>query len=431
MVYLPHWPKNLHNDFGQDSVTKLKNFLPKIGNPHLKLPPIVHVAGTNGKGSTISLLESILREHGYSCHVFTSPHVFECNERIKINHQKISDQYLFELLEEIRHQSSGFNFTLFEAFTLVAILAFSRNKANFCLIETGMGGRVDATNILENKIVTILTSISLDHEEFLGPNLKEITAQKSHIMRKNIPNILMSNDSNVLTEVKLRSDIISNNLLIYGQDFQYKKHGDKFDFISSDQRFYDLPFPNLLGEHQLQNACAAIAATIEMKIKISHKKISEGLKNTSWPFRLEKLKNNLNKFLKNPESEIWFDAAHNIDGAKALANWLYDENAKRKKQNLLIIGFSKKKAKKEFFTPFVDLAEYFLPIQVEGEPLPEKAENITKILQEIGAKYQAQEDLLEAIYFAGNKAGKDPCRIIICGSIYLAFDVKKYNSCHL
>ncbi|MDA9818299.1 Mur ligase family protein [Flavobacteriaceae bacterium] len=425
MVYLPHWPKNLHNDFGQDSVNKLKNFLPKIGNPHLKLPPIVHVAGTNGKGSTISFLESILKAHGYSCHVFTSPHVFHCNERIKINEQKISDQYLFELLEKIRSKSNEINFTLFEALTLVAILAFARHKADFCLIETGMGGRVDSTNVLENKIVTILTSISLDHEEFLGFDVKTIAAQKAHIMRKGTPNIMMSNDTEILDEIRLRSDIISNDLLIYNQGFSYKKHGDKFDFISSDQRFYDLPLPNLLGEHQLQNACAAIAAVSKMKINISTKNISEGLKNVSWHFRLEKLNNNFNRFLQNPKSEIWFDAAHNIGGAESIAKWLQNE---KEIQTFLIIGFSKNKTKKEFLLPFVNLVECFLPIQVEGEPLPEITANIAKILQKIGVKYHEKDDLLEAIYFAGKKARTNECRIIICGSIYLAADIKKYNS---
>ena len=425
-MFLPHWPKNIYYQQQQDSIAKLLEILVIFGNPHLKLPPIIHVAGTNGKGSTIAFLQSILNQMGKKTHIYTSPHIFDCNERIKINSSKISDQYLTEILEDIRHKSQEINLSLFEALTLVAILVFNKNKADFCLIEAGMGGKNDATNVMENKIATILTSISLDHEEFLGNSKSQIAHNKSYIMRQNTPIFSAACDKDIKDQIIARSKFIAtDDVNFIGDEIFYEISGDYFNFTYKKYHFSSLPKPKLLGEYQIENACLAIASICNIFSRVSREIIAKGLTEVSWPYRLEKVDNSLNKLLENPESEIWFDAAHNIDGAKKLANWLKNED--NNFINFLLIGFSKSKAKKEFLWPFKDIIEEFLPIRTEGEPIPEEKEVIINILKEQGLKFQDHDDLLDAIAYGGERAGKNKCRIIICGSIYLVRDLKKYS----
>lgn len=422
-MFLPHWPKNINYQQDQDSVTKLLQILPNFGNPHLSLPPVIHVAGTNGKGSTIAFLQSILNQMGKRTHIYTSPHIFDCNERIKINSQKISDQYLTEILEEIRHNNHNIILNLFEALTLAAILIFSRNAADFCLIEAGMGGRIDATNVIENKIATILTSISLDHEEFLGSYLAQIAHEKSYIMRYKIPVFSAFCAGEIKNQITSRAKLNDSPLFYLGNEIVYQTQENTFDLCYKNLKFNNLPKPKLPGTHQIENATLAIASICNIFPNVSRETISKGLTEVDWLFRLEKVNNKLNKLLKNPESEIWFDAAHNIDGAQKLATWL---NQQDQAQNFLIVGFTKNKTKKDFFIPFKNLVTEFLPIRVEGEPNPEEREDIAKIIAQMGLQYQDHADLLEAIFDVGKKAGQQKCRIIICGSIYLARDLKKY-----
>jgi dihydrofolate synthase/folylpolyglutamate synthase len=422
-MFIPHWPKNINYQQYENSVMKLLKILPSFNNPHLKTPPVIHVAGTNGKGSTIAFLQSILHKMGKKTHIYTSPHIFDCNERIKINSQKISDQYLTEIIEEIRIKSQGVILSLFEALTLAAILVFSRHPADFCLIETGVGGRVDATNVIENKITTILTSISLDHEDLLGRNITQIAKEKSCIIRKGVPVFSAYCDNKVAREIDYRAGFLGSELSFIGKDIFYEIHDNSFDLRYKDFEFKNLPKPKLLGNHQIENAILAIISICNIFPNVSRETIYKGLIKVEWNFRIEKINNGLNKFLKNPASEIWFDCAHNFDGAKKLADWLTNQD---KVMNFLIVGFTKEKSKKEFFIPFKNLIEEFLPLRVEGEPNPEEKEVIAKIIKEVGLRYKTQEDLLEAVFYSAKKAGQNKCRIIICGSIYLARDLKKY-----
>ncbi len=430
MVFLPHFPIPNKNSISDNSAEKLLKILPRLGNPQDKLPPTIHIAGTNGKGSTVAFLASIFQAANYKTHIYTSPHLHHCNERIVIANHQIDDGYLYEMLEEVRLAAGEVNLTLYEGLTLAALLAFSKNHADVCIIETGMGGRVDATNVIERKILTILTSISLDHQEFLGNNLSAIACEKSYIMRRNVPCIFAPQSFGAEQIIRLRSLEISSPLIDFNRDFQIEVNEDKtFNLNNIDQsiNFTNLAKPALLGWHQYLNSSLAIAAIANLpEFNISKTAIDEGLRQVKWMSRLEKIQH----YLLKKEDELWIDGAHNQAGFEVLSDWLKEQIAddfqnEKPKRNYLICGFSKHKAQPEFFTPFKDVIDFICGIRVAGEPNPEEAEMVVEKILESGIEeVRAQDDLFDAINFLVNLDLENPCRIIICGSLYLARDLK-------
>jgi dihydrofolate synthase/folylpolyglutamate synthase len=464
MVYLPHFPKPNKNSINKNSTEKLLEILDRLGNPHNKLPKVIHIAGTNGKGSTAAFLTSILQNAGYKIHLYTSPHLHNVNERIVISGHQIDDGYLYEILEEVRIATNEINLTLFEGLTLAAILAFSKNPADFCVIETGMGGRICPTNIIENKIATILTSISLDHQEFLGNNLEEIACEKAYIMRPNIPCIIASNHPVICKAIEARSREISNQLIYFNKDFKITiNDNETFNFTSQEAKLNNLNKPALLGLHQYLNASLAIAcASLILKLSYypplppqiqlssqrglgstTHNKanpdykdaqkvhtiINNGLKQVKWPSRLQRL---TYKQLRK-DDELWIDGAHNEGGFLVLSDWIKEQIVDDIenyiiKRNYLIVGFTKGKAKSRFFSFFKDIIDFICAVRVYGEPNPESADIISKKINLAEIKEVKEEnDLDEAIDFLVNLDPKNPCRIVICGSLYLARDFKRIN----
>lgn len=434
MVFLPHFPIPNHKSNSDNSAEKLKPILEKLGNPQNKLPPVIHVAGTNGKGSTVAFLASIFQSAGYKTHIYTSPHLHHCNERIVIANHKIDDGYLFEILEEIRMVAENDNLTLFEGMTLAAILAFSKNPADVCIIETGMGGRVDATNVIDDKIATIITSISFDHKEFLGNTLGAIACEKSYIMRSNVPCILAPMSLEAFVGISARSREIGNELVYFEKDFNIKINDDEtFDFtdLKNNKIFKNLTKPALLGSHQYINSSLAIAAICNLtNFNISENHINQGLLNVKWQSRLEKLSSKL----LSKDDELWIDGAHNQGGFEVLSDWIKEQivddfESNKPKRNYLIVGFTKGKSKPELFIPFKDMIDFICAIRVAGEPNPESAEIIKEKILESGIEeVEAQDDLIDAVYFLKNLDKENPCRIVICGSLYLARDAKSLTS---
>ena len=436
MVYLPHFPTPNKQSISDNSPEKLLKVLDRLDNPQDKLPPTIHVAGTNGKGSTVAFLASIFQAGGYKTHVYTSPHLHHCNERIVIANHQIDDGYLYEILEEIRIASDGISLTLFEGLTLAAILAFSKNPADVCIVETGMGGRVDATNVIDKKIATIITSISLDHQDFLGDNLFAIACEKAHIMRAGVPCIIASQNAEAMKAIELRSLEIENSLLYFGKNFKISVDEDEsfnFEYFEENfsKSFANLTKPALAGWHQYLNSALAIAAicTIKNFNNISQDAINDGLKKVKWPSRLEKL----NHQLLRSEDELWIDGAHNAGGAAVLVDWIKEQivddfQSKKLKRNYLIVGFSKHKAKPEFFAPFKDVVDFICAVRVSGEPNPEETNVIAKTILESGiGEVQAQDGIFDAISFLVNLDPENPCRIVICGSLYLAKTIVRFQ----
>lgn len=436
MTYLPHWPipSTLGNrEIDYEAVfDRMSIVLNNLGNPHQKLPPVIHIAGTNGKGSTASLLAEILTQAGYKAHSYTSPHLHDCNERITLasegRREKISDSFLFEIMEESRLAAKEIPLTFMEGFTIGALLAFSKIDADILIMECGMGGRIDATNILEHKIATVITPISFDHTEYLGNNIERIALEKAMIIRPNTPLICASQSQKALEIIDILAQDQKIKTHYYDRDFEIivNEENGKFDLRFGEEVMEGLEKPSMAGEHQYINSATAIATILALKNKLAVTKehVNQALKNTSWPSRLEKITNNLSNLLKNPDSRLFIDGAHNEAGAFALARWLKEENDKNPQEMHIISGFTRHKCRKEFLEKFDGIAQ-ITAITVDGEPNPETAERISEIGKSIGMEIAIAHDLIEAI---NNIEKNDKAkRILICGSLHLARDVKKYS----
>lgn len=434
MVYLPHWPIPAtlgKREIDYESVfERMAVVLERLDNPHQKLPPVIHVSGTNGKGSAVSLISKIFSCAGYKTHIYTSPHLHDCNERIVLDGEKISDAFLYEIMEETRIAAGEIPLTFMEAFTIGAFLAFSKVPADVVVIECGMGGRIDATNIIEKKLATIIMPISFDHVEYLGNSLERIALEKAMIMRPHTPLIVASQPNAAKNIIKILADDQKVKTYFYDEDFEIllDEESGEFDLNFCGKVFENLPKPALPGSHQYINFATAIAAVLAVseKFKIDETQIKQAISSVYWPSRIEKVENNLNKILKNPASEIWIDGAHNEAGAFALAKWLVDSRQSTVDNNFVIVGFSKNKCKKEFLEKFKNLAEV-VAVRVDGEPYPEKAEAIAEVGKSIGMEIFAAEDLMDALYHIKKTCGDEPCRVVICGSLHLARDVKKFG----
>ena len=421
MVYLPHWP--IPSTLGKREIDYETVFerasivLEKLGNPHQKLTNVIHVAGTNGKGSAVSLLAQIFSCAGKKVHIYTSPHLHDCNERIVLAGEKISDKFLYEVMEEVRLAAGKTPLTFMEAFSIGAFLAFSKVPADITIIECGLGGRIDITNIIEKKLATLIMPISFDHTEYLGNSIERIALEKAMIMRPQTPLIVASQPQAAKNIIKILATDQNIESYFYDEDFSVMmdEESGNFDFEFDQIFFESLPKPALLGEHQYINFATAIAAATILKI--DEAAIRQAISKVTWPSRIEKIENGLKKFLPNNESEIWIDGAHNAGGAFALARWILQQDEAKK--NYVICGFSRGKCKKEFLEKFKNIAEV-LAVRVNGEPYPEDPKIISEIGNELGMNIAAFSDLDEALKYIN-----ESCRVIICGSLHLARDVRR------
>lgn len=422
MVFLPHWPiphGTKPIDLGLERVREL---LTRLGNPETKIPPVIHVAGTNGKGSTIAFLKAILEAAGYKVHRYTSPHLVNFNERIELCGVPISDDYLHEITEQTRTACGDLQTTFFEGTTAAAFLAFSKTPADVVLIETGLGGRLDATNVIEKPLMTIITTVSLDHTEYLGTTIEQIAGEKAGIIKAGIPCVISWQLQSVLDIMRAKCAEIGAHAYICGEDWNFAKTPLGFDFLDGDESF-SLPKPSLEGIHQYVNAATAVAAVRIMEgfnIKLSA--IETGLTQTFWPARMQKITAGRLASLLPPGWEIWLDGAHNAGGAEMIS--AHVANLWTDKPTYLINGRTGQRDIAGFLGYFKDKVKFVCGVKVQSEPNGEAAANIVNGAQLAGLEAYECEDLLDAVKLIISKSAQ-PSRILICGSLYLAGDVLK------
>ena len=298
------------------SLDRLLKLLNKLGNPHKKLPPTVHIAGTNGKGSLLSYIRHILHENGYLVHCYISPHLKSIEERFIISNKQIGKQKLYNALKYVKKINCDKPITFFEITTAVAFYLFAKEKADFTLLETGLGGRFDATNVIKNPIVDIITPISIDHQEFLGNSIKKIVNEKLGIIKSSSLIIIGKQNTIVKKHIKKKIRNLNNKKLIFGDQFRITNKNKKSFSIKYQSKIINFVKPQLAGDHQIENATTAICAIMQIKkmgYKVSNKLINKGIYNTVWPGRLEK------GFLKN--IPVYLDGAHNVAGAEKIADF--------------------------------------------------------------------------------------------------------------
>lgn len=430
MISMPHWP--LYLGASKDTtnpLSRVMSILQQLGNPEKKIHNVIHITGTNGKGSTASYVRNILEEYGYSVNCYTSPHIYEANERIIIKGSKITDRYLYDLTEDLRILTNNReDITIFEAATIIAFIAFAENIADFNVIEVGMGGRVDATNVFDHSIACVFTPIHLDHTKFLGPDIESIATEKSYILKRKANCIIGPQTLSALSIIKNHAQKLNCRVSCYDNDFHVEKieDYDKLMSINLHGREIIVKRPSLLGDHQLINASVAIATLNSVGIEIDVDKINAGLSKTYWPMRLEKVKNNELLKLLPSSSKLYMDGAHNVSGAHVISNWLREEKEKDPDlENFIIIGRTKGTDSSDFMKQFIGVAFSAFSVRVKREALPEAPEVIAEQSKKGGfLSIIPVSNLEEAILHI--KEYKNPARVVICGSLYLGRDVRAY-----
>ncbi len=406
------------------SLERIQLLLDRLGHPERKLPPVVHVAGTNGKGSVIAFLRAFAEAAGLKVHVYTSPHLIRFNERIRVAGNLITDNRLLELLEECEAAAGDDPITFFEITTAVAYLAFSRTSANLALIETGLGGRLDATNVLDAPAVTVLTPISLDHQGFLGNELGGIAGEKAAIMRPDVPCIVARQPDQAMAVIRRKADEIGADLLVSGHDWSVERERARMA-VRTPGKLRDLPVPVLAGDHQIENAAQAIACLDSLDgFPVSDTAITKGLDGADWPGRLQRLTKGPLLDELPPGWEIWMDGGHN--GAAGLA--LARQAARWQDRPLaLMVGMLKSKDPRAFLEPLAPHVQLALTLKIPGEDGAWSAEDLAKQATAAGMTALETGGLHPAAREIPSRLDR-PGRILICGSLYLAGEVLKTHA---
>ena len=390
---------NLHPKLIDFDLNRLKLLMDKFDNPQNKLNNIIHIAGTNGKGSTATFLKEILEAHDLSVNIYTSPHLINFNERIRINKTLVSDKNLINILEEVELKNERNPITFFEITTAVAFIAFKRFPADINIFETGLGGRLDATNIIENKKLTIITKIGFDHEEFLGKNIKKIAKEKAGILRKNVPVIIAKQSKD-----KAQKTLINAAKELNSMPIEVNK-------ISKNTKL------GLVGDFQYENASTAFTAAKFLIPSISISKVRQGLATTSWSGRIQKLNNG--KIFNLRKNVTVIDGSHNQDGAIVLDKYLSKKSLG--KWNI-IIGMLNNREVKDFVEIFKNHINQIYAITIPKSTNSHSALDIKYKLDTLGFNTNVSNSLEDALIKADNKIP-----LLITGSLYLAGHALKFN----
>jgi dihydrofolate synthase / folylpolyglutamate synthase len=411
---------------------RIERLLAALGHPEKKMPPVIHIAGTNGKGSVCAYLRAMLEGSGYRVHVYTSPHLVHFRERIRVAGSLISEDELAAILEECETANAGEPITFFEITTAAAFLAFSRHPADALVLEVGLGGRYDATNVIAKPAAACITTVGLDHQDFLGDSLAAIAAEKAGIIKRGALAIVGPQDEEAKTVIVRRADQLGAPLYVYGEDYHaFEEHG-RLVYQDGDG-LLDLPLPKLAGRHQIANAAIAIAALRRIGGRWAREKgIEWGLKNVEWPARMQRLAKGPLIEAAPKGAEVWLDGGHNPQGGAAIAQSMADLEERASKPLYLISGMLKTKDAVGYFLPFRGLAKHVTTIAIPGETASLGAGALYDAARAAGLEASPADDLADAMMqvsaWSRAREGEGVPRILICGSLYLAGKVLRENS---
>ena len=413
------------------SLDRIERLLAALDHPERKLPPVIHVAGTNGKGSTIAFLRAILEAAGKRVHVYISPHLVRFNERYRLGQSGegvlVSDAELSATLEECERVNAGAPITVFEITTAVGLLLFARHPADVLLMEVGLGGRLDATNVVEHPLATIITRIAIDHTDFLGPTLEKIATEKAGILKRGTPAIVAAQARDALAAIERQAAKLNVPLKIAGEDWTATEERGRLVY-QDEAGLLDLPAPKLYGRHQFENAGLAIAALRAIKpFKISPAAYEAGMIKADWPARLQRLAQGRLVDLAPAGSELWLDGGHNPDGGRAIAAALADLEERVSRPLVLIVGMLASKDCEGFLGNFTGLARRMIAVPVPGAEKGMSAEAVADAARAIGLPATSRDNLIEALDAARKLDLDPPPRILITGSLYLAGEVLREN----
>ncbi|EJF80362.1 bifunctional folylpolyglutamate synthase/dihydrofolate synthase [Bartonella doshiae] len=411
------------------SLKRIFRLLERLGNPHLKLAPIIHIAGTNGKGSASAICRALLETAGYRVHVYSSPHLVNWNERCRIGQigggQLVPESKLAETLHQVIKVNHQEPITIFEIFTATAFMLFSTHPADVIILEVGLGGRFDATNVIRKPAVSLIMPIDYDHETFLGNTIAQIAFQKGGIIKQKVPVVIgKQNYDEALSVLTTLADKNKAPYYLFDQDYQsYTEHGRMV--FQNNHGLMDLPLPNLIGAHQIANAGASLQAVHHAGFQLSEQTISYALQNIYWPARMQHLTQGYLVDQMSPDIDLWLDGGHNPAAGKVVAAELARWKKKSNRPIIMIVGMLNTKDAVGYFRPLANLVDevYTIPLMNNNAAL--YPTDLAKSARKVGLFATPQAHIQESLRKINSEHKK--AIVLISGSLYLAGDILRDN----
>lgn len=406
------------------SLGRVERLLAALGHPERRLAPVVHIAGTNGKGSTLAMLAAMLQAGGRRVDRYISPHLVAFNERILIAGRPIAEDHLARGLERCEAANAGLPITFFEITTAAAFLAFAEGRAEWVLLETGLGGRLDATNVVARPRLCLIAPVSMDHESYLGDTLAKIAFEKAGILKPGVPAVVAPQRPEALAVIEAWAAEVGAPLVLHGRDWDVQEAATGL-VVETRKRRLELPWPSLAGNHQFGNAGLAVAAALQLvEADLDAEAIGRGLRAAHWPARLQRLVAGPLVAAAPPGTTVWLDGGHNPAAAQALADSL--PSLLRGRSLHLVVGMLSTKDLAQFLAPLAPLAASLRFVPIAGEALSRDPAASAVAAQMMGARATAAGSV-EAAVDAVVTGEAAPYDILICGSLYLAGEVLRRN----
>lgn len=417
------------------SLERITALLEKLGNPHLRLPPVIHVAGTNGKGSVTAFCRALLEAAGLSVHVHTSPHLVRWHERYRVGvrggrGQFVDDAVFADALRRIAAANAGQKITVFEILTAVTFLLFSENPADVAVIEVGLGGRFDATNVIPKPAVSVVMPISLDHQPYLGDRVELIAAEKAGIMKRHCPVVIGHQEYDAAREVlEATAERLSCPVSVFGQEYSAHEEFGRMVY-QDDTGLSDLPLPRLPGRHQLGNAAAAIRAVRAAGFHVTDAQIEKAMSSVEWPGRLQRLLEGELFSMVQEGAELWVDGGHNPGAGEVIAEAMAGFEEKQPRPLVLVAGMINTKDPVGYFRAFEGIAEYVFTVPISGTDVAIDPVVLAHAAFDAGLVAEPAGSITEALAEIRNRfggTGDAAPRILIGGSLYLAGNALSAN----
>ena len=397
------------------SLDRMRTLCAVLGNPQDRLPPVIHVAGTNGKGSTIAFIRAMAEAAGLKVHVYTSPHLVRFNERIRLAGDLISDERLSAILDRIE-AVKGVQATVFESTTAAAFVAMAETPADLCIVEVGLGGTLDATNVIERPLLSVIAPVDLDHAEFLGDRIEGVAGEKAGILKAGARGIVARQSEAAMAVIEAKAAEAHAPLTVMGVDFDAWEERGGMVFQDQEQ-FFDLPAPGLKGPHQVANAGLAVAVALELDLPAEA--IVSGVAGATWPARMQRLSAGpYGEMARAAEAELWLDGGHNPHAGRALAEALAERQRKAPRPLALIVGMLANKDHGGFFEALKGSEAHVFTVGFEGSAADPAA--LAAVARGHGLGAQSSSSV-EAALSRALRLGAG--RVVICGSLYLAGEV--------
>ena len=417
-------------DLSLDRISKL---LEKLGNPQDKLPTTIHIAGTNGKGSASAFSRALIEASGHTVHVHTSPHLVRWHERYRVGRkgvgQLVDDQTFADAVRRVAHENAGQKITVFEILTAVGFLLFAEHPADACVMEVGLGGRFDATNVIRQPAVSLIMPISLDHEAYLGDRVELIAAEKAGIIKKGCPVVIGFQPEGAAREVLIATaERLRCPMAVYGQDFHAREEHGRMVYEDEDG-LLDLPLPRLPGRHQLSNAAAAIRAVKDAGFPHTQDIVERAMLNVEWPARMQRLDKGRLVGFAPKGSEIWLDGGHNPGAGVVIAEALAEREDKIERPLFIIAGMINTKDATGYFRAFHDMVRHVFTVPVRNSEAGVSPQDLALMAENAGLSAEPVASVENALKLLGeswNNLEAAP-RILIGGSLYLAGQVLDEN----